>query len=294
MPMDPARIQTIQHASEIGRWELVRCRPDARLAPYVLEYQGYREWGTTTVRRIEIAQPMVPVIINFGPAWHLGDGHKPGLMTRHNSFVAGLYSTYAVTENTGASHCLQFNLTPIGAREIFGIPMHELSDRIVDFADVVGHAGTQIKTQIAEAPDWPSRFAILERFLMRRVGDAPHVSGTVSQAWARLNETGGTIPVSVLARELACSRKHLAYLFRNEIGLAPKIIGRLLRFRRAVRQCELGLSSGGWAEVALDAGYFDQAHLIRDFRQFAGMTPLEFQCSRLNDGSGVIDRAAHD
>ncbi|MPZ36820.1 MAG: helix-turn-helix domain-containing protein [Rhizobiales bacterium] len=288
MPIDPARLETIRHASDIGRWELIRCRPDARLAPYVSDYQGYREWGSATVRRVEFALPIVPVIINFGPAWSLGDGHKPGRMMRHGSFVAGMYSTYAISENTGASHCLQFNLTPIGAREIFGIPMHELSERIVDFSDVMGRAGAELETQIAEAVDWQTRFDILERFLIGRVADAQSVSGAVRHAWTRLSDTGGMIPVAALADELQWSRKHLASKFRQDIGLAPKTIARLLRFRRVVDRQTTDLSSR-WAEVALDAGYFDQAHLIRDFRQFAGMTPVEFRRSRLADGSGVID-----
>jgi AraC-like DNA-binding protein len=104
-----------------------------------------------------------------------------------------------------------------------------------------------------------------------------------------LNETGGMMPVSALADELQWSRKHLANRFRADVGLAPKTIARLLRFRRVVDSGDL---SSRWTEVALDAGYFDQAHLIRDFRQFAGMTPVEFQRSRLSDGSGVIDSSA--
>jgi AraC-like DNA-binding protein len=289
MPIDPERLTTIRHSSAIGRWELVRCRPDARLAPYVFEYQGYREWGSATVRRVEFALPAAVVIINFGPAWQLGDGHIPGRMTRYDSFIAGMYSTYAISENTGASHCLQFNLTPIGARRIFGIPMHEISERIVAFSDVMGRDGERLETRIAEAPDWEGRFDILDRFLLGRIGAAQPVSGAVRHAWKRLNETGGMIPVSALAGELQWSRKHLANRFQADVGLAPKTIARLLRFRRVVDSADL---PSRWTEAALDAGYFDQAHLIRDFRQFAGMTPVEFQRSRLADGSGVIDSAA--
>jgi AraC-like DNA-binding protein len=287
MPIDPARLKTIQHSSEIGRWELMRCRADVRLAPYVLEYEGYREWAATTVRRVEFALPAAVVIMNFGPAWRLGDGHLPGRMTSFGSFIAGMYSTYAISENTGASHCLQFNLTPIGARVLFGIPMHELSERIVDFSDVMGRDGARLETEIAEAPNWDSRFAILDRFLIRRIGEARPICSAVRHAWKRLRDTGGLIPVSTLADELDWSRKHLANRFREDIGLPPKTMARLLRFRRVVDRPSADLLSG-WTDVALDAGYFDQAHLIRDFRQFAGMTPVEFLRSRLADGSGVI------
>jgi AraC-like DNA-binding protein len=291
MPIDPARLEVVQHSSEIGRWEFVRCRADARLAPYVIEYEGYREWTAATVRRVEFALPAAVVIINFGPPWQLGDGHAPGRMTSYGSFVAGMYSTYAISENTGASHCLQFNLTPIGARLLFGIPMHELSERILHFSDVMGRDGKGLEIEIAEAPDWHSRFEILDRFLIRRIAEARPVCGLVRHAWTRLRDTGGTIPVSTLAREAGWSRKHLINRFRVDIGLAPKTMARLLRFRRVVDRPSAELSSR-WADVALDSGYFDQAHLNRDFRQFAGMTPVEFLRSRLADGSGVIDSTA--
>ena len=78
--------------------------------------------------------------------------------------------------------------------------------------------------------------------------------------------------------------------FHADIGLPPKTVARLLRFRRAVDRCAAAPSSR-WSDIALDAGYLDQAHLIRDFRQFAGMTPVEFRRSRLPDDSGVIDTA---
>ena len=290
MAIDPARMKTIQHASEIGRWELVRCRPDARLAPYVFEYQGYREWTATMVRRIEFALPAAVVIINFGPSWRLGDGHAPGRMQRYGSFIAGMYSTYAISENTGASHCLQFNLTPIGARRIFGVSMHALSERIVDFSDVMGRDGERLEMQIAEAADWESRFELLDRFLLQRIGQSRPVSGAVSYAWNCLRRSGGMIPVGALADELGWSRKHLASKFNEDVGLAPKTIARLFRFRRVVDRSADDLASC-WSDVALEAGYFDQAHLIRDFRQFAGMTPVDFRRSRLPDGSGVIDKA---
>ena len=290
MAIDPARLKTIQHASEIGRWELLRCRPNARLAPYVFEYQGYREWTATPVRRVEFALPAAVVIINFGPAWRLGDGHAPGRMKRYGSFIAGMYSTYAISENTGASHCLQFNLTPIGARRIFGIPMHALSERIVDFADVMGRDGERLETQIAEAADWETRFDLLDRFLVQRIGQSEPISGAVSHAWKRLRDSGGTIAVSALADEVGWSRKHLASRFSADVGLAPKTIARLFRFRPVVDRAADDRASC-WSDAALDAGYFDQAHLIRDFRQFAGMTPVEFRRSRLSDGSGVIDKA---
>jgi AraC-like DNA-binding protein len=87
--------------------------------------------------------------------------------------------------------------------------------------------------------------------------------------------------IGALAREIGCSRKYLASRFQEHVGLAPKSVARVLRFERAVRM--LGRAGAGvrWSELALACGYYDQAHLIRDFRQFSGQTPGAYLRARL-------------
>jgi AraC-like DNA-binding protein len=91
--------------------------------------------------------------------------------------------------------------------------------------------------------------------------------------------------VDTLAAELGCSRRYLVAGFREQVGVPPKTLARILRFHRAVGM----MGSGpGWAEIALSCGYYDQAHLIRDFNQFAGSSPSDFARRRLPDGGGVV------
>lgn len=290
MTLDPSRIEFVRHESNAGAWELVRCRPDASLAPYIREYQGYRETMATPIRRIEVAMPAAVLILNFGPRWRIGDGHAPGRLDSFNSFVSGLYSTYAVSENTGASHCLQVNLTPLGARLIFGMPLRELSEHVFHAADVMGGEGARLEAELAEAPGWPARFAIMDRYVRARLANACEVSPVVLEAMRRLVRSRGAMSVAALASELDVSRKHLAVGFHREIGLPPKTFARLLRFRRAADALASGTTQR-FAEVAVQCGYYDQAHLIGDFRQFAGMTPAAFLRRRMPDGSGVLDAA---
>ncbi len=285
MTIDPTRIETVRHASSAGVWELVRCRPDVRLAPYVRDYHGYRETTATIIRRIEITVPAAVVILNFGPDWNLATGDRP--MARHGSFVAGLSSTYAVSENTGASHCLQFNLTPLGARLLLGLPLRHITDRIVDMADILGRDGERLAAQMAELPDWPERFTFLDHFILKRIAAASSVHPGVLQAWSRIASSAGRVSVAALAAEVEWSRKHLTARLHDEIGLPPATLSRLLRFRAVIAR--LGSGPVRWSELALDCGYFDQAHLIRDFRRFTGMTPGEFMRRRIGDGFGLMD-----
>src|SRR5690606_24544978 len=109
--------------------------------------------------------------------------------------------------------------------------------------------------------------------------------------WAtrRLAESGGTVRATALAREAGYSRKHLVELFNREVGLSPKALARIHRFRHALRQMQSSPSKP-WAEIAALCGYYDQSHLIHDFRQFAGLSPAELARSAMPDGTSVVVR----
>ena len=96
----------------------------------------------------------------------------------------------------------------------------------------------------------------------------------VSWAWQRLCATHGRVRISELAEELGWSRKRLVAGFREHVGLAPKTVARVLRFQHAVRLAEQ--TQLGWLEIAFRCGYYDQAHLIREFRAISGCTPGTF------------------
>ena len=90
----------------------------------------------------------------------------------------------------------------------------------------------------------------------------------------------------MLTAELGVSRQYLATRFRDEVGLPPKTVARIVGFQRAIGL--LGADHAHLKRIAHDCGYYDQAHLNRDFRELAGSTPTEFLARRLPDGAGVL------
>jgi len=104
-------------------------------------------------------------------------------------------------------------------------------------------------------------------------------------AWSRLVSSGGRASIGAIVGEVGCSQRHLIAQFKEEIGLSPKTLARVLRFGRAVRIIK---QKGGarLTEIAGDCGYYDQAHFSRDFREFAGVTPTELMASLLPDLGG--------
>ena len=273
-----------RHESDLGRWELVRRGPAAGLGNVVRGYCGYEEHSPGPMRRREVPQDQVTLILGFGPTLRVsGPGEAP---RERDSFVAAVNDSHAITEYEGVSRGLQVNLSPLGAHMLFGLAMHELSDLVVPLEDVLGTAAPLLVERLYEAGDWEARFDLLDALVASRVAEAREPSPDVVRAWRRLLETDGRVPIGSLTAELGCSRRHLIARFREQIGPAPKTAARIMRFRRATRL--LSLDDGRrFAEIALDCGYYDQAHLNRDFRELAGTTPGAYVGSRLPDGFGT-------
>jgi AraC-like DNA-binding protein len=258
-----------------GRWELAQMRPQADLVGDVVRYSGYVERSGWSIDQREVAVPIVPVIINLGDPFRIRMGADR--REEHRSFVAGLWDGYADVASTGRAHCMQIDFTPLGAYRFFGMPMRELAAQAValDQVDQLDRLGERLY----DAPDWAARFALLDGFVRRRVAAARPPSSSIAWAWRQLAASAGRVKVGALATEIGWSRKHLAERFAIEVGAGPKTVGRILRFARARRTIDAGVRAHGqvdWADLAADWGFADQAHLIREFRAMAGVTPVDY------------------
>jgi AraC-like DNA-binding protein len=192
-----------------------------------------------------------------------------------SSSAAGSRASFTVLEGACARSHLEVLLAPLGAYRLLGVPMDELSGRLVDLAEVLGAAGRRLGEQLREAPTWRQRFTLLDRFLLRRLEAGPRPAPEVGRAWERLLATGGAVPIAQLAGEVGWSHKHLIAKFRQQVGLRPKTAARLVRFERVLDRLD-ERQRLDWGLVAREAGYADQAHLIRDFHQFTGTTPTAY------------------
>jgi AraC-like DNA-binding protein len=246
--------------------ELVRRPPHPALASQVRSFSGWHERSDGPVRRSELPGGRVVLIVSFGPRMDV-DGR------RFTSFVAGVHDRPTLTEHAGEGHGMEVYFSPLGARRFFGMPMGELTRQVVELEDVIGREAAELAEGLCEAPGWDARLAQLERVVAKRVLQAPPLPAELEWAWRRLRETDGAVPIGALAAELGWSRRHFAASFHRELGMPPKAIARLLRFERAVERLRGGADLG---DVALDSGYYDQAHFNRDFKQFAGLTPTEY------------------
>lgn len=284
-----AALQRIDHRSENGVWTLFQRQPVAALAPYVQQLQGFYEAGGRPVLRRELPSFGFPLILVLGPGFTLHEREDPARWRPlARSFLAGLHEEHALVGSEGRSLCMEVNFTPLGAWRFLRCDLQELSHRVLDLAEFFGRRAADLEARLAETPDWPARFALLEEILLARILEAPAEDPRVAAALTAIRRSGGNVPVERLAGALDCSRKHLAALFKRQVGLPPKTVARLARFEAALQRLTAGRVAS-LAELALDCGYADQAHFNRDFRGFAGETPRAILARTLPDGTGILD-----
>jgi AraC-like DNA-binding protein len=274
------RVAIERHDSVLGSWETARCEPRAALAPHVLGYLGYAETTPGRFRRLEPSNDEVHVIFSFGPECRVPE--------RVRSFVAAPDTRCAVVEHDGHQHGVELRLTPLGANMLLGVPMDELACAVVELDALLGSEVARLIERMDDAGGWTARFDVLDAWLARRLVDARAPDPGVEHAWRQLVRSSGTVPIARLVEETGWSRRHLTARFKEQVGLPPKVYARILRFRHAA--AELARPGGAsLCEIALDCGYYDQAHLNRDFREFAGRTPTELMAARLPDGGYLGD-----
>ncbi len=264
---------------ELGQWTRVSRSPDLRLRPLLhRDYVGFQQDVARRQRWIEPAQPVVTLIIDLEEPAQVDKRRAP------QAWVAGPSYVYDLVELGERYTCLDIKLTPLGAYTLLGTPLRKLADSIVGLDDLFGPRGGDLVEELLEASSWGQRFTLLDGFLLSRASEGPRPSPAVAWAWSRLCATAGNIAIGDLAADLRMSRRHLTSTFHEQVGLPPKGVSRLLRFARVCGL--LHRSPMRWAEIAQDCGYFDQSHLNRDFRQFAGTTPTDFLARQL-PGAGV-------
>lgn len=168
---------------------------------------------------------------------------------------------------------------PGGLVPFLEMPASELTGQVIELDDLWGSDAADLRHRLLEATGAIARFRVLEEFLLRRAVRPLTHYPAVAHALSELRQASSAIRVRRVADSLGFSHKHFIELFRDAVGLTPKRFCRVRRFQQTLTEIHRGRGVN-WAEVALDAGYYDQAHFVHDFKAFSGLRPSEYLTRR--------------
>ncbi|HEV7681011.1 MAG TPA: DUF6597 domain-containing transcriptional factor [Pyrinomonadaceae bacterium] len=233
-------------------------------------------WTLESDAGAEPAQPerllpdgCVELILNFGERFreHKDDGRQE---QQPQHLLVGQMTQPVLIAPTGSVQLLGIRFHPGGTFPFFRIPMRELTNQVVDLEALAHEFQRDLLRAVEAVPTFPLRVAAVERLLRERASRCQQHSRVMDLA-TRIVQSGGQISIDQLAVAAGVSSRQLERKFLLEVGIGPKLLCRILRFQQIFRAVER--NDEGWAAIAADCGYYDQAHLIRDFREFTRQTP---------------------
>jgi AraC-like DNA-binding protein len=261
--------------------------PAPGLRPFIRRYVGYHYAGMPPGTHRGLPSPYLTMIMSLErPTRVRVPGRRP---EDFPTLVGGLSTEAATIDHDGNLSGLHIDLMPAGARSLLGFPAGELGPMVVRVEEVLRPDAAELFDRVATARTWQACFDALDLVFGRRAGRLPPAEVSLTGAWNLLLRYGGTIPVSRLAHEVGWSRRQLGERFAREYGLTVKEAARVIRFHRS-RLLLQSRSGGAIAEVATAAGYYDQAHMAREWGSLAGCSPSAWLATEvlpfIQDGDG--------
>jgi AraC-like DNA-binding protein len=198
--------------------------------------------------------------------------------TFRNCWISGMQQGFLIIGSEPNSSMMGARFRPGGAFPFFGFPMSELSADVVELENIWKRDALLLREQLLAQPTPERKFAVLERFLFGLARERLALDRAVGFSLSRIAGTQGCT-IGELADRSGLSQKSLIARFDKVVGLTPKFASRIFRFQRVLRNVG-DRESVEWTQMALDCGYYDQAHFNHDFREFSGITPGEYLHSR--------------
>lgn len=245
--------------------------PAPGLRAFITQYAGFRVSGLPPGLHCGLPSSDVHLIISLArPIDVVRMPNRAQPSASFSALVSGLQHAPAIVRQGRDAFGLHVFIKPLGVRAILGVGSADISSLVLNLSEIWGKRAGDLVDMLLAADSWQQRFGILDRAFMSKLNPAS-LKAEISWAWGRLAKTRGAAPVHQLAAETGYSRRHFGELFREATGVAPKLAARVFRFESACRLiADKRLSL---AHVAISCGYYDQAHLTREWHALAGCSP---------------------
>lgn len=275
-----------RHDDGVDRWQMVEGAPRPELRGRIGRYCDYWEKIGSFAARRELATTDVVMIYARGePLEITGADGRVVTVRAGEAFVGGVSDATSLSRGRGAQAGIHVFMPLASMAAVTGAPAAEIANRVAQLRDLIGEDADDLGGALCEATDAETRFDLLDRFFARRFADAREPDRPVAWAMQHLASAVGPL-TSRLAAEIGWSRKHFIRHFRDATGVSPDRYRRIARFERFAAAIAAA-PEDDLAGLAVECGFVDQAHLARDVRAFADMTPGELRARLIPAGGGV-------
>ena len=155
-------------------------------------------------------------------------------------------------------------------------PLTEFANRVVDGDLALSPEILSLRAALQDLDTPAGKFAFAEAELLRLYGGGLEINDCVDYAVAHIERAPHETTIGAISQKIGYSQKHFIHLFKQQVGVTPKAFLRIMRFQKTIGAIAAA-PVASWAGLAVDRGYFDQAHMIAEFRSLAGLTPVEYQ-----------------
>jgi len=192
-----------------------------------------------------------------------------------NLWVSGMRSNYITIPSGLNAEMLIIEFKKGMAYPFLGMPLTEITEQVVDGDLALPAIFTHLRERLLQLPSAKEMFAVTEDLLLKQFGNRVVVNPIVGFAVSNILACPSSVTIKNIAAKTGYSPKHFIKIFADNVGVTPKLFARIIRFQKAIAEIET-LGCTNLAALAYECGYYDQAHFIADFKNFAGFTPLEY------------------
>lgn len=237
-----------------------------------VEYYWVEKTGKSRVKILP--DGTTSIIFNVGSPIRISDINGNSAKLSDNLLI-GTHKSYYVLEENEGTHMIGIKFKQGGAYNFFKLPMMQFSNKIVNLTDVLNGETEKLRTKLVVTENIEDVKKVLDYYFFLKVDRLNRASGIVDFAINKVKVNETTTSIKDLCKAANVSNKHLISLFKQKVGVSPKVLHRINKFIKVIDLLQKR-SLVNWPQVAYECQYYDQAHLINDFKSFSGISPKKY------------------
>ena len=255
-----------------------RFAPDKELESTIECYWIVNDDDTTPRQQKIVPDGFTEIIFHFADPYRIRLYDEWELQSE--CLLAGQIRKHFFLENTGRSDIVGIKLKPTALTHLFGLDMHQFTDKVVDLSTVSGTDFSETGRRLHETKDPAEKVSFLNIHFKKLLSERPLRETAVEKAIDIIFSKHGMMSVSEISRSAGVGERQLENLFKKYIGLSPKFFTRIIRFNYIFTLVQE--NNQNWSGIVYDASFFDQSHFIRNFKDFTGENPSDYSFDEKN------------